>query len=168
LENQGVKSSLKRDPITIVSILIQILNGLEEGKRYNFHQIKERCSLHWKTVKKYITLLKYVKDLSPIVDVDDTGVHIIKQSVLESYTSFDTLLLHLFYRKAFTKDTAIRFLRKDRESKEFLLKNKLIQKSERNTFYLTEDGKQRAFILYGKYTNDNYVKNLKKLIFEKI
>jgi len=153
--------AMRRDPLSIVSILIQTLESLKENRDYTFNELSNRTNLHWETVKKYMFLIKYIQNLAPLIEIEGNKFRIIKKPSSKTLNLREKLLATLFYSRAFQENSAIQLQVKDNSIVQDLLTQELIQTTEHNTFYLTDSGKRIAFRIYRKITDTIYEEYLK-------
>ncbi len=155
ISERRMSREMRRDPLSIVSILIQTLESLNENTDYNFNEVSNRSNLHWETVKKYIFLIKHIQNLAPIIEIESNKFRLMKKVKDQSLNIQTKLLLSLFYSKAFHEETAINIVNQDKSLIKNLIDNEFIQETN-NKFFLTDSGKRTAFRFYKKNRDSIY------------
>lgn len=147
---------MRRDPLSIISILIQTLESLNENKIYNINEISTISSLHWETCKKYINLIRYIQNLAPVISLNNNEVKIVNKASYQNLKPEKKVLLFLFYSKAFNDKSAIELLEDHRKQINILIEQNYIERTPDNRFFLKKTGKISSHRIYKEIRDQIY------------
>lgn len=158
-------------------MLVQTLESVSENAECSFNELSSKTKLPVETVKKYLYLIKHLQNWAPLINIKGDGIKVMKKSSSQNLDYRERTLLTLFYSKALQESTAVDLLNLDAtwtgspywnsSTIQDLVGEKLARKTENGTFYLTDDGKRRAFRTHRKNMDriyEDYLKKVKELI----
>jgi len=134
---------MRRSPQEVVNAISYVLKEGRKGDEYTISDLAKRTDMHYMTMNDYLDIVEYVQNNIPKMSKIDTKgqskIVIMEEIKMPTSSEKEALLLNLFDRGAFTKNTAadVKTLKKNplMEAE----KQDLIKK-EGTKYYLTADG----------------------------
>jgi len=131
-----------RSPQEIVMAIAYALKEGKKGERYTVAELSKKMEMHYVTVRDYLNVIEYVQKNIPAIDkANQKGQAriVIAEELKINLTAEERMLLFMFDKGAFTKDTAISLSAfKDTSVSSAMEKGLVAEQNEKG--YLTTEG----------------------------
>ncbi len=133
---------MKKDPLGIMISLIHNLNLLEEEREFSINEFKNLCNLnfHWTTVKKYLKIIQLNQKYAPKISLERNKLKIIHSHIYNRLNLKEKLVVYLFIRRAFNKETAVKIPSYFNTSETSESLNYLFEKTKNKKYFLNKPG----------------------------
>ncbi len=149
---------MKRDPAEIVHLLAEELRQMEPGEEASINELATKTNLHWVTVDRYLSMLSFVHQYVPRVELVQAGrskaVRVAQSPRVATLDPLRRLLLRLYRRKAVTPDTAIVASEGDLRVVPGLAEAGQLKQSDGNKVWLTRAGLLAAADAFGQSSRE--------------
>ena len=152
---------MKKKPLTIFSVLMNVLNSLDTKKSYSVNEISEKTGLHWNTTKHYLDILVFLQNFSPKISSKDNKTQVLEKSNFFKELNIDKkILFNLYENNAFDEFSAISIkevlphINIQQDLDELVAKEKIMQINESDKFLITRTGKIDILNLYSSFTEE--------------
>ncbi len=149
---------MKRDPAEIVHLLTEELRQMEPGEEASINELATKTNLHWVTVDRYLSMLSFVYQYMPRVEVVQAGrskaVRVTQNPLAGVLDPTRRLLVRLYRRKAVTPDTAIPASETELKAASALADAGQLKLSDGNRLWLTRAGLLAAADAFGHASHE--------------
>ena len=135
--------TMRRSPQEVVNAISYVLKEGRKGDEYTISDLVKRTDMHYVTMNDYLDIVEYVQNNIPKISKIDTKGHakivIMEEIEMPTVSEKEALLLSLFDRGAFTKNTAADVKTLNKKPLKDTEEQDLVRK-EGARYYLTADG----------------------------
>ena len=131
-----------RSPQEIIASIAYSLKEGKKGEEYTVAELSRKTEMHYMTVNNYLNMIEYVQKNIPLIDkVDLKGQTkiIIMEELKTGLSESERMLLFMFDKRAYTKESAL-LSKSFRDEDRFLLISGGLVVEKKSKLFLTTEG----------------------------